>query len=63
MTDPRPKNETGFASSEQSPALSPPSGYDPDWRERIEIAKQAREHARKARGDRPATFDKRSRPI
>lgn len=63
MTDPRPKNETGSASLEQSPAVSPPSGYDPDWRERIEIAKQAREQARKARGDRPATFDKRGLPI
>ena len=63
MTDPRPKNEAGSASSDQSPAVSPPSGFDPDWRERIEIAKQAREQARKARGDRPATFDKRGLPI
>ena len=63
MTRPRPQNETATTSSDQSPAVSPPSGFDPDWRERIEIAKQAREQARKARGDRPATFDTRGRPI
>ena len=63
MTDSRPKKESASASSDHSPALAPPSGFDPDWRERIEIAKQARVQARKARGDRPATFDKRGLPI
>ena len=63
MTKPRHRNETAFTSSDQPPAVSPPSGIDPDWRERIEIAKQAREQARKARGDRPATFDRRGLPI
>lgn len=63
MTDARPKNETASATHDRSPPVSPPSGFDPDWRERIEIAKQAREQARKARGDRPATFDKRGLPI
>ena len=63
MTRPRHQNETASTSSDQPPAVSPPSGIDPDWRERIEIAKQAREQARKARGDRLATFDKRGLPI
>ena len=63
MTRPRPRNETASTSTDQSPAVSPPSGIDPDWRERIEIAKQAREQARKARSDRPATFDRRGLPI
>lgn len=63
MTDPRPENETGSATTEQTRAVSPPSGYDPDWRERIEIARQARDQARKARGDQPVTFEKSRLPI
>ena len=63
MTDSRPEKETGSAAAEQTPAVSPPSGYDPDWRERIEIARQARDQARKARGDRPVTFEKNRLPI
>ena len=54
MTDTRPENETESATTEQTPEVSPPSGYDPDWRERIEIARQVRDQARKARGDWPA---------
>ena len=63
MTDTRPENETESAAAEQTSAVSPPSGYDPDWRERIEIARQARDQARKARGDRPVTFEKNRLPI
>ena len=58
MTDTRPENATGPAAAEQTPAVPPPSGYDLDWRERIEIARQARDQARKARGDRPVTFER-----
>lgn len=48
----------------QSPALEhPPASIDPDWRERIEIAKQVREETRKARGDKPSTFDLQGLPI
>lgn len=48
----------------ESPALGhPPTSIDPDWRERIEIAKRVREEARKARGDKPATFDLQAFPI
>lgn len=48
----------------QSPALgSPPAGMDPDWRERIELAKRVREETRKARGDKPSTFDLQGLPI
>ena len=63
MTDSRPENETGSSTAEQTPAVSPPSGYDPNWRERIEIARQARDQARKARGDQPVTFEKSRLPI
>lgn len=63
MTDSRPENETGSSTVEQTPAVSPPSGYDPNWRERIEIARQARDQARKARGDQPVTFEKSRLPI
>ena len=38
--------------------ITPPRAteYDPDWQERIRIAKQAHEEARKAREGKPATF-------
>lgn len=63
MTDTRPEHETRSAAAEQTPAVSPPSGCDPDWRERIETARQARDQARKARGDRPVTFERSRLPI
>lgn len=48
----------------QSPALGDaPMSIDPDWREKIEFAKLVREETRKARGDRPSTFDMQGRPI
>lgn len=46
-----------------SPALPPPPGIDPDWREKIETAKRVREETRQARRGKPATFDMRGRPI
>lgn len=40
-----------------APALAAPvSGCDPDWRERIELAKRAREDGKKARKGKPVTF-------
>lgn len=51
-------------SATPSTALSaPPPSIDPDWRERIEIAKQVREETRKARANKPSTFDLRGPPI
>lgn len=48
----------------QFPALGhPPTSIDPDWRERIELAKRVREETRKARGDKPSTFDLQGPPI
>ena len=44
-------------------SLSQRPRYDPDWLEWIEIARQARDQARKARGGRPVTFDTRPIPI
>ena len=41
----------------------PSATIDPDWRERIEIAKRVRDETRKARGDKPSTFDMRGPPI
>ena len=35
--------------SDQGPLRLPPKGYDKDWRERIERAKNEREAAQKAR--------------
>ena len=51
----RGNDDTGNASVE--PALTAPvSGCDPDWRERIELAKRAREDGLKARKGKPVTF-------
>lgn len=45
------------------PALATPvSGCDPDWRERIEFAKRAREEGQRARKGKPVTF-RMSRPL
>ena len=55
-TESRPEVRTKFPSSGESAVVPPPAGYDPDWRERIETARRAREQARKARGDGPVVF-------
>lgn len=45
------------------PALAAPvSGCDPDWRERIELAKRVREEGQRARKGKPVTF-RMSRPL
>ena len=54
---------TKSPSSGESPAVRPPSAYDPDWRERIQTARRAREQARKARGDGPVVFRHPSLPL
>ena len=63
----QPKSAVSDRSREaagHSPALPhPPANVDPDWRERIEFAKQVREETRKAWGDSPPTFDIRGLPI
>ena len=64
MPDRKPETglKTGTA-DDSRPVVSPPGPrYHPDWRERIEIARQARDQARKARGDKP-TFSTRRIPI
>ena len=66
-TSPRASGMARNASQESqqdSRPISPPHrGVDPHWRERIRIAKEAREHARKARGDRPVTSDTGRLPV
>ena len=39
-----------------SPAAGRPKWYDPDWQERIERARNAREEGRKARQGKPIVF-------
>ena len=63
MTDTASKKEPGPANPDTAPGLSPPPKYDADWRERIEIARQARDDARKARRGRPVVFETGGRPI
>ena len=52
----RPDAQAESRSAGESPPVRPPTGYDPDWRERIETARRARDQARKARGDGPVVF-------
>ena len=45
------------------PALATPAaGIDPDWRERIDLAKRAYEEGKKQREGKPITF-RMSRPL
>lgn len=57
-TEPRPDIGTKSLHSGQCSAVRPPAPaeYDLDWRVRIETARQARDQARKARGDGPLVF-------
>ena len=55
-TEPRPDAGAKSPGSGDSPAVPAPAGYDPDWRERIETARRARDQAREARGDGPVVF-------
>ncbi len=60
-------SNTGHAATRNagssSPALPPPPGIDPDWREKIETAKRVREEMRQAWRGKPATFDMKGPPI
>ena len=63
MTDDQ-AGKAGQGAQEDSRPIPPPHrGYDPEWRERIQIAREARDQARKARGNKPVTFDTRRLPI
>lgn len=64
MTDrERPENQAGGTDGSGPALASAPPGLDPDWRQRIRIAKEVRAETRKARGDKPSTFDMRGHPI
>ena len=52
-----------MSDSKTGPALPPPPGIDPDWREKIETAKRVREETQQARRGKPATFDMEGPPI
>lgn len=49
------RNNEGNETAESVLAM-PASGIDPDWRERIELAKQAYEYGKKLREGKPITF-------
>lgn len=55
------RNSEGTEKAEPVLAM-PASGIDPDWRERIELAKRAYEEGKKLREGRPSTFPI-SRPL
>lgn len=65
MTQPKatPPDRSRDAAAQSSALGHPPASIDPDWRERIEFAKRVREETRKARGDKPSTFDVQGPPI
>ena len=54
----RTKQPQGILEPQRDPPVTAPKSmeYDPDWHERIEIAKRAHEEGRKARAGKPATF-------
>lgn len=60
----RTPREDGDAGKEgMEPALTvPTTGIDPDWRERIELAKRAYEEGKKLREGKPITF-RMSQPL
>ena len=49
------RNNEGNETVESVLAM-PDSGIDPDWRQRIELAKQAYEYGKKLREGKPITF-------
>ena len=58
---PHDSGDSGIKSAE--PALAMPvTGIDPDWRERIDLAKRAYEEGKKLREGKPITF-RMSRPL
>ena len=64
MAEHQPYREAKAGTADDTRPVAPPSPrYDADWRERIEIAKQARDQARKARKSKPVTGPPGRRPI
>lgn len=58
-----PEDDGDGAKERVEPALTAPkAGIDPDWRERIDIAKRAYEEGKKLREGKPITF-RMSRPL
>lgn len=50
-------NDSEAAKESTEPAVGmPPQGIDPDWRERIELAKRAYEDGKRLREGKPITF-------
>ena len=52
---PHDSGDSGSVSAESALAM-PVTGIDPDWRERIELAKRAYEEGKKLREGKPITF-------
>ena len=60
---PTPRDDGDAGKESREPALTmPATGIDPDWRERIELAKRAHEDGKKLREGKPITFQM-SRPL
>lgn len=57
------RGDSASGSELVEPALATPAaGIDPDWRERIDLAKRAYEEGKKQREGKPITF-RMSRPL
>lgn len=58
-----PHNDGDGGKGSTKPALTTPAtGIDPDWRERIDLAKRAYEEGKKLREGKPITF-RMSQPL
>lgn len=58
-----PHDDSDRGKESVEPALTmPATGIDPDWRERIDLAKRAYEESKKLREGKPITF-RMSRPL
>ena len=59
----KPRDDGDAGKEGMEPALTvPATGIDPDWRERIELAKRAYEEGKKLREGKPITF-RMSQPL
>ena len=56
LREPVVSPEFDTRTDDAAPAVGHPKWYDPDWQERIERARNAREEGRKARQGKPIVF-------
>ncbi|MCY4397812.1 MAG: hypothetical protein OXE96_00495 [Gemmatimonadetes bacterium] len=48
--------DRGESRMDSEPVVRPPAGFDPHWREKVELAKREREQAKRARKGQPPFY-------